>query len=281
MLTPKQLDQEYNARAAIPDHQQIFDRWREKSALARNCLQYQPDLRFGPSPAESLDLFLTNKSNAPLLVFIHGGYWRALDKQDFSFLAPAFAQAGVAVAMPNYGLAPETSLKEMVLQMLRALSWLYRNLPRFDIDRRRIVVAGHSAGAHLAAMMLAADWSTWSKDLPSNLLSGTVCISGLYDLQPLARAPFLRKDIKLNSMQAQTVSPNRYLPKVASRLVTAVGEDESAEFKRQNRLIAEAWPHCFFRDVPLPGRHHLTAVEALGDSSQPLFEATLKLLKTS
>ncbi|MCF8198468.1 MAG: alpha/beta hydrolase [Sulfuritalea sp.] len=280
MLTPEQLDQEYNARAAIPDHSQIFDRWCVDSAKARSELRYEANCHFGPSPAETLDLFTTRKPNAPLLVFIHGGYWRALDKHDFSFLAPAFVHAGVAVAIPNYGLAPATSVKEMVLQMLRAFSWLHRNLPRFDIDRRRIVVAGHSAGAHLAAMMLAADWPRWSHELPADLLSGAVCISGLYDLQPLARAPFLRQDLKLNDKQARLVSPNRYLPKVAGRLVTAVGGNESSEFKRQNRLIADAWSHCFQQEVPLPGRHHLAAVEALGDSSQPLFDVTLKLLET-
>lgn len=280
MLTPKQLDHEYNSRAAIPDHPQIFGRWGANSAKARSNLRYEPDCYFGPSPAESLDLFPANKPNAPLLVFIHGGYWRALDKQDFSFLAPAFVQAGVAVAIPNYGLAPATSVREMVLQMLHAFSWLYHNLPRFDIDRRRIVVAGHSAGAHLAAMMLAADWPQWSHKLPPDLLSGAVCISGLYDLQPLARAPFLREDLKLNSKQARFVSPNRYLPKAAGRLITAVGSDESAEFKRQNRLIADAWPHCFHRDILLPGRHHLAAVEALTDSNHPLFDATLELLET-
>ncbi len=130
-------------------------------------------------------------------------------------------------------------------------------------------------------MMLAADWPQWSHELPADLLSGAVCISGLYDLQPLARAPFLREDLKLNSNQARFVSPSRYLPKVASRLITAVGGNESTEFKRQNRLIADAWPHCFHRDVSLPGRHHLAAVEALGDSSHPLFNVTLKLLETA
>lgn len=281
MLTPEQLDHEYNARAAIPDHSHIFEKWRADSNTARSELGHEADCHFGPSPAETLDLFRTQKPNAPLLVFIHGGYWRALDKHDFSFLAPAYVQAGVAVAIPNYGLAPATSVREMILQMLRAFSWLYINLPRFDIDRRRIVVAGHSAGAHLAAMMLAADWPKWSPELPADLPSGAVCISGLYDLQPLARAPFLREDLKLNAKQARFVSPNRYLPKVASRLITAVGGDESSEFKRQNRLIADAWPHCFHQNIPLPGRHHLAAVEALGDSDHPLFGATLKLLETT
>lgn len=279
MLTPEQLDRQYHARAAIPDHPAIFERWRASSRAAREALRCEPDCHFGPASAEVLDLYPTAARNAPLLVFIHGGYWRSLDKQDFSFLAPAFVDAGVAVAMPNYGLAPATSIEDMVRQMLRALAWLYRTGPQLGIDARRIVVAGHSAGAHLAAMMLAADWPRWAPDLPPDLLSGAVCISGLYDLQPLVRAPFLQQDLRLTEEAAQLLSPIRYRPEQTTPLITAVGGEESAEFKRQNRLIRAAWPHCFSHDLPLPGRHHLASVEALGDPAHPLFHATRRMLK--
>lgn len=278
MLTPQQLDHQYNARAAIPDHPGIFERWRAESRAAREKLRCEADYYFGTSPAETLDVYHAAVPNAPLLVFIHGGYWRSLDKQDFSFLAPAFVNAGVAVAMPNYGLAPATSIAEMVRQMLRAMAWLYRHAPQLGIDRRHIVVAGHSAGAHLAAMMLAADWPLMAGDLPGNLLCGTVCISGLYDLQPLVRAPFLQQDLRLDEASAQLVSPIAYRPGRSIPLITAVGGFESAEFLRQNRLIREAWSHCFRHDLPLPGRHHLASVEALGDPDHALFHATLRLL---
>lgn len=278
MPTPEQLDREYNARAAIPDHPQIFARWREESRAARAELRHELDCCFGPAPAETLDLYPTAARNAPLLVFIHGGYWRSLDKQDFSFLAPAFVRAGVAVAMPNYGLAPATSIEDMVRQMLRALAWLHRSAPRLGIDARRIAVAGHSAGAHLAAMMLAADWPLMAPDLPPDLLCGAVCVSGIYDLQPLVRTPFLQQDLCLDAATAQRLSPIAYRPKLATPLLTAVGGKESAEFRRQNRLLRAAWPHCPGHDLPLPGRHHLASVEALGAADQPLFQATLGLL---
>jgi arylformamidase len=278
MLTPEQLDQQYNARAAIPDHPDIFARWRADSRMVRDDLRCEQDYYFGPSPAESLDLYPARKSNAPLLVFIHGGYWRSLDKQDFSFLAPAFVRAGVAVAMPNYGLAPVTSIESMVRQMLRALAWLYRHAAELGIDQRRIVVAGHSAGAHLAAMMLAANWPLWASDLPRKLLRGAVCISGIYDLLPLVRAPFLQQDLALDEQSARHVSPINYRPDLACPMITAVGADESPEFKRQTCLIRDVWPHCFQQDVPLPGRHHLASVEALGKFDHPLFDATLRLL---
>ena len=281
MFTPEQIDRQYNARAAIPDHPAIFERWRAQSRAARDALRCEPNCQFGPAPAETLDLYPAPAANAPLLVFIHGGYWRSLDKQDFSFLAPAFVRAGVAVAMPNYGLAPATRIEDMVRQMLRALAWLHRTAPQLGIDARRIVVAGHSAGAHLAAMMLAADWPLLARDLPADLLCGAVCVSGIYDLQPLARAPFLQQDLGLDEPTARFLSPIRYRPKLATPLITAVGGDESAEFQRQNGLIRAAWPHCFRQDLPLPGRHHLASVEALGDPGHPLFHAALRLLGRS
>lgn len=279
MLTPHQLDRQYNARASIPDHPRIFERWRAASLAVRQGQHWTADCRFGPSPAETLDFYPAARPGAPLLVFIHGGYWRSLDKQDFSFLVPAFSAAGIALALPNYGLAPATSIAEMVRQMLRALAWLHRNATQLGADPRRIVVAGHSAGAHLAAMMLAADWPRWAPDLPAELLRGAVCISGLYDLSPLARAPFLQDDLGLDEGTARFVSPVRYRPQLATPLITAVGGAESAEFKRQNRLIRNAWRHCFRRDLPLPGRHHLASIEALGDPAHPLFHATLDLLE--
>ncbi len=279
MLTPQQLDDQYNARAAIPDHPLIFARWREESRVARGRLNVDADCRFGPSAAETLDLYPAATRDAALLVFIHGGYWRSLDKQDFSYLAPAFVEAGIAVAMPNYGLAPATSIAEMVRQMLRALAWLHSHAAQLGFDPRRIVVAGHSAGAHLAAMMLAADWRRWSPDLPADLLRGAVCISGIYDLRPLVHAAFLQDDLRLDARTAKFVSPVSYRPDLATPLITAVGAAESAEFRRQNRLIRRAWPNCFRDDLPLPGRHHLESVEALGEATHPLFRATLRLLR--
>ncbi len=279
MLSPRQLDRQYNARAAIPDHPQIFARWRELSLAVLERQRWEADYRFGPSPAESLDFYPAAQSGAPLLVFIHGGYWRSLDKRDFSFLVPAFTDAGVAVALPNYGLAPATSIEEMLRQMLGALAWLYRNAAQLGADPRRIVVAGHSAGAHMAAMMLAADWPCRAADLPQDLLRGAICISGIYDLQPLARTPFLRADLRLDEATARRVSPVGYRPRLATPLITAVGGNESTEFKRQNRLIRDAWPHCFRHDLPLPGYHHLASVEALGNPAHPLFHATLALLE--
>jgi arylformamidase len=278
MLNPTELDRQYNARAAVPDHSAYFARWRADSVRTRKALTAEIDLAYASSSDEKLDFFHAERRGEPLLVFIHGGYWRSLDKSDFSFLAPAFGAREVNLSVVNYGLAPGTSMEEMVRQLLRAVGWLYKNAAAMGFDPQRIVIAGHSAGAHLAAMMAAADWSNWDHSLPADVVHGIVCISGLYDLAPLARAPFLKDDIRLNRVGAAKLSPVNYRPRLAVPMVTAVGGDESAEFQRQNALIRSCWPHCFRRDVPLPGRNHFSAVDALADSNHLLFLNTLGLL---
>jgi len=279
MLSPAELDRQYNARAAVPDHPEYLLRWARRSAAARARMRCALDISYGDNPAETLDIFPASRADAPLLMFIHGGYWRALDKNDFSFLAPACVDAGVALAVVNYGLAPVYRVDSMVQQMLRACAWLWRNAAAFDVDRGRMHVGGHSAGGHLAAMMLAAQWSIYADDLPDDLLRGGLCISGVYDLLPLARAPFLRDSIQLDEQDAHRVSPVNYLPARQVPLVTAVGGLESVEFHRQNRLIAAAWPHCPVRDVAMPGHHHFSIAEALGDPRSALFQATLDLVQ--
>jgi len=149
-------EREYNARLAVPDHPQIFARWADQAAATRRSRACLLDLPYGESPAEKLDLFPTRAAAAPLFVFIHGGYWRSRDKSEFSWIAPPLVSHGVAVALPNYGLAPTTPMEDIVRQVLGSLAWLYRNAQRYDIDRERIYVAGHSAGGHLTAMMMAA-----------------------------------------------------------------------------------------------------------------------------
>jgi arylformamidase len=278
MLNPIELDRQYNARALVPDHAAFFARWRADSVRSRKALNADIDMAYGRSGDEKLDLFHAERRGAPLLVFVHGGYWRSLDKSDFSFLAPAFVARDVNLAVVNYGLAPATSMEEMVRQLLRAVSWLYKSASSMGVDPQRIVIAGHSAGAHLAAMMAAADWSKWDVSLAANVVHGIVCISGLYDLEPLARAPFLKDDIGLDRFSARKLSPANYRPRLPVPLLTAVGGDESAEFHRQNMLIRSSWPHCFRSDVALPGRNHFSVVDALVDPDHLLFHSTLGLL---
>jgi len=272
-------EREYNARAAIPEHPQIFARWAEQAAATRRLRACLLDLSYGETAGERLDLFPARSDTAPLLVFIHGGYWRSLDKSDFSWIAPPFVGHGVAVALLNYGLAPKTPIEEIVRQMLRAHAWLHRNGDRLGFDPCRIYTAGHSAGAHLTAMMMAALWPVYEPDLPADLVKGGLAVSGIYDLEPLVYAPFLEADLQLTVPRARKLSPALMPPATDRPLYTAVGALESSEFRRQTALIAKAWPKNVVREVPMPGLHHLNVIDELANPASALFDAALELIR--
>lgn len=270
--------QQYNARAMIPDHPRIFTRWLKDSAHVRRTRAALFDLPYGDAGGERLDFFPTHRGDAPLLVFIHGGWWRSLDKSDFSFIAPAYTAAGINVALTNYTLAPEASVADIVMQQLRALAWLYRNAEQYDFDPKRIVVAGHSAGAHLTAMMMAAVWPVFANDLPADLVKAGVLLSGLYDLSPVLHADFVNVDLKLTEQDIAPLSP-AWMPQAhAAPFLTAAGGLESEEFQRQTDLIASAWKANHAGSIALPDVNHLTICDAFADPGHTLFDATVKLI---
>jgi arylformamidase len=271
-------DRQYNARAAIPDHARIFERWNARSQQARAQLRCHLDVPYGASAAEKLDVFPAEGKSEALLVFIHGGYWRSLDKSDFSYLAPAFVRRGVTLALPNYGLCPKVGIEDIVKQNLLAIAWLWHYGARYGVNPGRLYVAGHSAGGHLTAMMLAARWNTYMPELPYNLVKGGLAISGIYELEPLVHAPFVNQDLKLDQALARRLSPATIPPATTAPLFTAVGGDESDEFKRQNALIARTWRYAFAGDIPMPGRNHLTVVEELANPDSALFKGAIQMM---
>jgi len=275
---PEYYSQQYDTRASVPDHPWIFTRWLKESAHVRRTSAALLDLAYGEADGERLDFFPAPRGGAPLLVFIHGGWWRSLDKSDFSFIAPAYTRAGFNVALTNYTLAPQASIAAIVRQQLQALAWLYRHAEQYDFDPERIVVAGHSAGAHLAAMMLAAIWPAVGADLPSDLLKGGILMSGIYDLEPVRHTDFVNVDLKLTEQDIEPLSPARMPPATAAPLITAVGGLESDEFKRQTALIAQAWHASHRAGIALPQANHLTICDAFAAPDQPLCQASLGLL---
>jgi arylformamidase len=275
------LEREYNARATIPEHPEIFARWAEQGAATRRRRAGLIDVPYGNDVGERLDFFPTPTGGAPLFVFIHGGYWRSLDKFDFSWVAPAFLDAGVAVALTNYALAPRVTVEAIVGQQLHALAWLVRHAGEVSFDPRRIVVAGHSAGAHLAAMMMAAQWPRFDPALPADLVKGGCAISGLFDLEPLVALPFINDDLRLTVPAARKVSPVRMPPAGRAPLVTGIGALESGEFKRQTQLIRSAWSGNAREHVEVREANHLTVCDALADPQSALFRAMLALVRAA
>ena len=280
---PEWLDRMYNNRALVPDHARHFARWSTESAAARSRQGCVLNLAYGPTEGERLDVFPGAASNAPVLVFIHGGYWRSLDKADHSFIAPAFNARGACVVVPNYTLCPAITIPGITMQMVRALAWTWRNIAAYGGDPSRITVAGHSAGGHLAAMLLTCTWKAHASDLPASLVKNALGISGVYDLAPLRTTPFLKDSLRLTPAQVRKASP-ALLPRpkrMAGRgtLFTVAGGDESAEFLRQNRLIRDAWgpaavPVC----EALPGLNHFSVLEALVEPGHRLYQLAGDLL---
>ena len=280
-LTPEFCERGYNNRAAVPDHADYFAHWADDSARARAALKSTLDVRYGKRPNETMDLF-PGGGGRGLLVFIHGGYWRALDKSDFSYLAPAFVAVGLDVAVINYDLCPVVDIGTIIDECRTAIRWLTREGAAHGLATHNIVISGHSAGGHLTAAMHATDWPALGVD--PDAIKGGVAVSGVFDLEPLILTS-MNPDLRLNVDNAAAWSPARVRPTLEVPLVIAVGAIETSEFLRQSQLLWEAWPEVrpsaasggSAGPVMLAGCHHFSAIDRLGDANDPLFRDTLKL----
>ncbi len=276
--SPAWFDAQYNNRARIPEHPAILQHWFDASVRARALHTDMVERAYGPAPRERLDVFPAAAPGSPVLVYLHGGYWRALDKRDQSFVASPFVDAGAMVVLPGYALCPAVSVEHIVLQTVQALAWVYRHAAKYGGDPNRIVVAGHSAGGHLATMLLACDWKLVAPDLPSRLVTGALSISGVYALEPLRHAPFLAADLGLSAASARRLSPAA-LPAPLGPLVTVVGADESAEFHRQAALIARRWGRKTVIAAEVVAHcHHMNVLNELADPRSRTFAWGLRLL---
>ena len=284
---PAYLDAQYNNRLRVPNFMENVQRWQvdsEQARLSQACTLDVPYSEHGVmDEAYRLDIFPASvarksKKKAPVLVFIHGGYWRSLDKADHSFVAPTFTQAGTCVVVPNYALCPAVTIETLVLQQVHALAWVYRNIAQYGADASRITVVGHSAGGHLAAMMLSCQWNKFAVDLPANLVRNAFSLSGLHDLAPIMASPYLQGDLRLTGKQVKRCSP-AYFSAPNAELHALCGGDESDEFKRQNALIQKAWgKRCVRECEELPGLNHFTVLEALCTPGTRAHALALKLL---
>lgn len=275
------LDAQINLRARWPDHEEWFARWASESAAFRAEAGGRPDLAYGPTPGQTLDLFLPGTGPAPLVAFIHGGYWQALDKSDFSYLGRRFLERGVAYASLNYDLAPETRIGEMVGQIRRALAWLAAESGALGLDPGRIQVAGHSAGGHLAAMALATDWQA-SHGLTRPPVSAACAISGVFDLEPLSLC-YQQPVLQIDAATLQDMSPLRLRPAPGARLVCAVGGEETDEFLRQQAALEAAWSAAgaAVEASVLEGHSHFSICDVLLDAGHPLTARLLALAGAS
>ena len=246
------FEAEYNIRRRHPESPQHYARYAADSAAARARLAGRLDLAYGNAPGERLDFFPAAASDAPLLLFIHGGYWRALDKRDFSFIAPPFVAAAIAVALINYDLTPGVTVEEIVAQTQRGIRWI-ADAAELPFDRRRIVVAGHSAGGQLTAMALAAE--------PALPIAAGIALSGVFDLVPLLKTN-VNEQLRLDESRARRLSPQHQPRPDRAPALIAVGGGETAGFIGQSQDFAAA---LGLTARVYPGLDHYTIMSAVAD----------------
>jgi arylformamidase len=272
-LAPDVLEREYNNRALVPDHAEFFARWQRDSEYVRKTLKGSLDLPYGPDERHRIDLFPAANARGTL-VFIHGGYWRSLDKSMFSWLAAPWTAAGINVALPNYRLCPNVRIEDTVSDALAATNWLFRAGPSHGIAMDRVVLSGHSAGGHLAAAVFAAPAEAMDFD-PSRVVGG-VPISGVFDFDPLVQHSF-NADFRLDAAQAARLNLYDKKPTLRAPLIVAAGAAESSEFRRQSRCLADGWSTQVKALMLLPSLNHFSVVDAFAERGQPLYDASLSL----
>ena len=273
--TQAEIDAQYNAGQSVPDFPRYGQRNATLSQQLRQSLPCTLDVPYGPTLAETLDIFPAapdgaTSAGAPVFVFIHGGYWRALSSKDYSLVATGLRQRGITTVVVNYALCPQVSIEEIVRQVRAAVAWCLRNIAAHGGDPARMVVGGHSAGGHLTAMCLQTAWAA-DYGLPQDPLAGAVLISGLYDLRPL-RYSYLQPMIQLDEGIVQRCSPLFGVRASRTPALVTWGGNESAEFARQSA----SW-HGAYTALGSPatlqavdGAHHFSVLDGFEDPGSPL-----------
>jgi arylformamidase len=270
MAAETDYEVEYNNRARVPEHPALIAGWaRDAQAYRESGQDLFHTVSYGPGARNTIDMFPSGNQGG-MVVFIHGGYWQALDGSFFSHLAAGLNAHGVSVAVPSYDLCPQVSIDEIIAQMRNAA----RELARFG---RRLVVSGHSAGGHLAACLMATDWRSIDAALPEDFVKAAYAISGLFDLGPLVNTS-INNALRLDEAAARRASPSFWPAPSQGSLDAVVGEDESAEYHRQSRMIVHAWGNAGIeaRFAEVPGANHFTAIAPLADPDSPM---TMRLVE--
>jgi arylformamidase len=263
-LSDAEINRQFMPRIAVPDHEAWLAEHVELSETARRTLPCHLDVSYGDTALQKLDIFPAARAPAPVKVFFHGGYWRALDKSTYRFIAVSPAPAGIATVLVNYDLCPAVTLDDIVGQTIASLAWVYRNGAAYGCDPQRLYVSGNSAGAHLAAMALAQDWTPHG--LPADLVKGACCITGIYDLAPVLRVD-ANAEIRLQPDMVARNSPLSLPLPAKPPVIVAVGGDETPLWIRQSTdyaamLRAHGVPTEL---MVIPGVHHFSITRSLAD----------------
>lgn len=267
-----EIDAQYNAGAQVADAAAEMRHYVDTSRAARERLRCTLDVPFGPTRAETLDIFPADRDGAPVFVFVHGGYWRSLSSKDFSAVALGLQARGITTVVTNYALCPVVTIDEIVRQTRAALAWVLRHIGEHGGDPSRVAIGGHSAGGHLSAMALATRWAE-DYGLPADPFAGAVLVSGLYDLAPL-RWSYLQPMIQLDDGAIRRQSPAFGVRACRTPALVTWGSLESSEFARQSQVFHEAWQAAGNTSTlqPVAGAHHFSAIHGFERPDSPLVQ---------
>jgi arylformamidase len=274
------LDAAYDQAAYAPNREQLIERRIGDSGMARGRIGEPERIAYGSAEIEWLDIYRTGRTAAPVFVFIHGGAWRSGRAKDFAVPAEMFLAAGVHYIVPDFAWVQDVGGSLMVLadQVRRAVAWVYENIARFGGDPNRLYIGGHSSGGHLAAVALTTDWQH-QFDLPANIIKGGICVSGMYDLEPV-RLSARSRYVAFDDATVAELSPIRHLDQLLAPVIVAYGTCETPEFQRQNREFAAAVEAAGKPVRLLVGEHynHFELPETLGNPYGLLGRAALELM---
>ena len=274
------LEANYNIAAARGGLDEVMQRWSASSAALREQADASLDCAYGSGEREQMDIFRCGASDAPLYVYLHGGYWQRGDKSIYSFIAAPFLDANVDVAIIGYPLCPQVSMTELVGKVRQAIGWLYQNAGQLGINRERMNLSGHSAGGHLTAMAVCTDWPDFDKKLPRELLKTAIPFSGLYQLVPLMQTT-ISDALHLTSEEVGSLSPALLKPRAQIPMLTIVGGAETAEFFRQTDFLIKNWAGL----LPKIDRHiepdvdHINLIDRLASPDSQMFQRIIDWLK--
>jgi len=273
-----QIDAQYNPSLALADPGAPGRHFVAQAQRARDSLRCTLDVPYGPTLAETLDIFPADQPDAPVLVFLHGGYWRALSAKEFSGVALGLVPRGVTTVVVNYALCPWVSIDEIVRQCRAAVAWVKRHIQDHGGNPERVALAGHSAGGHLTAMCLQTDWAR-DYGLPQDPLAGALLFSGLFDLAPL-RYSYLQPAIQLDDGIVRRNSPAFAVRPSTTPVWVTWGDQESTEFARQSALYHQAWLAAGNTGLlaPVTGADHFTVIHGLEDPASPLCDWVVQTL---
>ena len=265
-----QIDAQYNPSLALPAGDSPGAHYAKQAEAARTGLPCHLNVPYGPTRAETLDIFPAAQANAPVFVFIHGGYWRAFSSKDFSGVALGLQRRGITTVVVDYALCPFVTIDEIVRQVRAASAWVLRNIAQYGGDPTRVSVGGHSAGGHLTAMCLQTEWAR-DYGLPQDPFAAAIAFSGLFDLKPL-RYSYLQPMIQLDDGIVQRNSPAFAVRPCTTPLWITWGADESSEFARQSQVYRDAWQAAGNTALlqAQPNANHFTVIHGLEDAQSPV-----------